>query len=402
MLLDPTDCNTVEMANQFENMPRFALETTFASWQSKHMELEMTIPDEDKKDEHDRLIQMCTDKMSLICAQLSKLTMPRQEPIEPVSINQHGSNQALNMKLKVLESAVNQMPTFGAGMEPATFIRDIKNYMPDADCALSKSFLLKKLRQKLSPEYLTAYTNHVATVPITTVDEFCDYISETYESRRSIFQHLEKLDSIAMDDSEMSYRDYAAKVQQEIFDLKTIVRQKFIEVKKKKDSNFTGKLTDDDLFSLMAGTLVLRALKNKPDIFNHTIAKIDDCLTGEEIAQIAQSFSERKQTDDPIFQAPTANFAGKTGHNPAKKNSGNNAKRPAYCHYFQAGKCNKSPCSYVHEIRPLKEFHKDAQKNIQRIMAKKTAKQAEKAKTDREINMLASANSAPSVFQYRP
>ena len=77
MLLDPTDCNTVEMANQFENMPRFALETTFASWQSKHMELEMTIPDDDKKDEHDRLIRMCTDKMSLICAQLSKLTVPR-------------------------------------------------------------------------------------------------------------------------------------------------------------------------------------------------------------------------------------------------------------------------------------------------------------------------------------
>ena len=372
----------------------------------------MTIPDEEKKDEHNRQIQMCTDKMSLICAQLSKLTVPRQEQIEPVSTNQHGSNQALNMKLKVLESAVNQMPMFGTGMEPATFIRDIKNYMPDADCALSKSFLLKKLRQKLSPEYLTAYTNHVATEPITTVDEFCKYISETYESRRSIFQHLEKLDSIAMDDSEMSYRDYAAKVQQEIFDLKTIVRQKFIEVKKKKDSNFTGKLTDDDLFSLMAGTLVLRALKNKPDIFNHTIAKIDDCLTGEEIAQIAQSFSERKQTDDPILQPPTVNFAGKTGkpngktgQHPAKKNSGNSYKKPAYCHNFQAGvKCyippNKKHCAFKHEIRPLHEFSPEVR---EQIMAKKMAKQAEKtAKPDREINMAASAQSAPSVFQYRP
>ena len=201
MLLDPTDYNPPDMSAEFENLPKFALETAFSTWLAKQTDLETTTPTAEKKDEHEKHIEKCKDKLKLIGAQLSKITVPKQEQIEPVSTNQQGTNQALNMKLKVLESAVNQMPMFGTGMEPATFIRDIKNYMPDADCDLSKQFLLKKLRQKLSPEYLTAYTNHVATEPITTVDEFCEYINETYESRRSIFQHLEKLDSIAMDES---------------------------------------------------------------------------------------------------------------------------------------------------------------------------------------------------------
>ena len=374
------------MSNEFQCMPQFALETAFSTWQAQQTQLELTTPEADNRDEHARQVQLCKDKVKLICAELMKLKSngghgsTGQEPS-----SQQGSNQVLNMKLKVLEGAVNQMPTFGTGMEPATFIRDIKNYMPDADCDLSKQFLLKKLRQKLSPEYLTAYTNYVATKSIDTVEEFCEYISSTYESKRSIFQHLEKLDSIAMDDPSMSYRDFAAKVQQEIFDLKTIVRTKFIEVKKKKDASFTGKLTEDDLFSLMAGTLVLRSLKSNHDIFNHTISKIDDCLTGEEIAQIAQSFSERKQTDDPHLQLPGVMYAGKTGQHQAKKNWNkydNKPKKVDYCHKFQADACKRDPCPYKHEKRPLHEFSDETRKFI---VAKKKAKLATKEK---EVNMI--------------
>ena len=168
-----------------------------------------------------------------------------------------------------------------------------------------------------------------------------------YTSCKSIFQYFESIDSFERGSQDGSIRDYASRLRNEIFEIETIIDSKYAVVAKKKDASATGVLDKSGMYKLLTGMLVLRSLKQDRELYNHVISRIDDCLDGDEIANIAEAFYERKQTDDPLLSnvAPVVNHVSKRGkgRNGTKSNAD---KLP--CFKFFDGKCNDGECSFAH------------------------------------------------------
>ena len=253
----------------------------------------------------------------------------------------------LNMRIKLVENAISELNTFGSGCEVSTFVRDVKNKVHLANCATSKEYMLERLVTRLSPEYQTRYFTNTQTTPIKTIDSFLEYVKETYTSCKSIFQYFESIDNFERGTEDGSIRDYASRVRNEIFEIETIIDSKYKVVANKKDPSADGVLGKTGVYKLLTGMVVLRSLKQDRELYNHVISRIDDCLDGDEIANIAEAFYERKQTDDPLLSklAPSVNYVNKRGKGKGGPKS-NTDKLP--CFKFFDGNCNNDNCSFAH------------------------------------------------------
>ena len=143
-----------------------------------------------------------------------------------------------------------------------------------------------------------------------------------------------------MGDNETSFRDYASRLQNKVFEIKTIIDSKSATVAKKKGSSSNGFLAKSALFKLLTGMVFLRSLKKDRELYNHVISRIDDCLDVSEIANIAEAFCERKQTDDPLLtNVATVNHV----------KGGYNVKSSKPCFFNFEGRCKKgADCRFAH------------------------------------------------------
>ena len=249
----------------------------------------------------------------------------------------------LNMRIKLVENAISELNTFGSGCEVSTFVRDVKNKVHLANCATSKEYMLERLVTRLSPEYQTRYFAYTKIKPIKTIDSFLEYVKETYTSCKSIFQYFESIDNFERGSEDGSIRDYASRVRNEIFEIETIIDSKYKVVANKKDPSADGVLGKTGVYKLLTGMVVLRSLKQDRELYNHVISRIDDCLDGDEIANIAEAFKERKQTDDPLLSslAPVVN------HVKGGKSLKNGGSRP--CFFNFDGLCDRGDnCWFDH------------------------------------------------------
>ena len=213
------------------------------------------------------------------------------------------ANTLLGIKVKAIDRAINQLEVFGPGSECFTFIRNVKNLAAFAECEPTRAYMITALYTKLAPEYQTRY--NAKEKPITTVEEFTGWIAKTFQSKKSIFQYLQGLDQMARKEDE-SVRDYAGRIDEEMFDVKTIVYAKFLEEKKKKDPDFDKTIGPDDVFDFFAGTILLRDLQNDREAFNYTITRVDDCFGAQDVANVAAAYKERSQGTDPLLSDPIA------------------------------------------------------------------------------------------------
>ena len=310
------------------------------------------------------------------------------------------NNGQLQVQIKLVENAVSELKVFGSGDEVSTFVRDVQNIAHLADCDLTKKYMLNRLFTRLSPEYQTRYRAYVATNSITTVDGFLSYIKETYSSCKSIFQHFELLDNFEMGDSETSLRDYASRLQNEIFEIETVIKSKYATVAKKKDSSSNGTLDESALFKLLTGMVFLRTLKKDRELYNHVISRIDDCLDATEIANIAEAFKERKQSDDPLLShvAPVVNHVNKGGRDDKKGREQKNV--PCFRHF--ENKCTKgNRCPYSHEKTSLKELNEHGYQKYKAKAAKYNNVATKKEDNeDKLLGMGAAYVHGASGFQY--
>ena len=281
------------------------------------------------------------------------------------------NNGQLTLQGRLVENAISELKTFGSGSEVSTFVRDIKNMAHLATCDQTKQYMLNRLFTRLSPEYQTRYVAHVQTNPIKTIDGFLAYIKDTYASCKSIFQHLELLDSFEMAKDEVTFRDYASRLENEVFEIETVIDAKFATLAKKKDNSATGVLGKADMYKLFTGVVFLRTLRKDRELYNHVISKIDDCVSASEIANIADAFKERKQSDDPLFSnvVPAVNHVNKGG----KKNKNRQSNTPCFLKF--ENRCKKGDdCPFSHKKATLEEVNERGyQKWKTRIAASKAA-----------------------------
>ena len=99
-------------------------------------------------------------------------------------------------------------------------------------------------------------------------------------------------------------RDYAGRIEEQMFDVQTIVAAKFKEGKKKVKPDFEGELATENVFAFMAGTILLRGLQNDREAYNYTITRVDECFDARDIANVAAAYKERSQYTDPILSNP--------------------------------------------------------------------------------------------------
>ena len=301
------------------------------------------------------------DKHRTEIKELLALNVPKQDPT-PVQAasTQPVNNQQLNMKLKCIEKAMETIKTFSSGMESALFVRAIKNYAHLAEDQDTTKYFLACIFTKLSPEYQVAYRNYTTDNTIDTVQKFITYINKQYESKKSIFQLLEEFDHFTKGAHEKSNRDYAGRLNEVFSERKTVVKAKFAEIQKAKSKSEN--MTADDVFNFWEGMIFLRSLKSDRDVYNYTINQIDECLQSLDIAQVADSYKERSQSDDPIFvsSSPAINYVrGNNGNKDenstkkAMKKKENNDKRKERmknqpCFFFQVDKCTHKKCPRKH------------------------------------------------------
>lgn len=218
----------------------------------------------------------------------------------PPSMN-HGqvgiSNTEMNMKLKTISEAVNGLEKFGPGSEPSTFVRNIKSLKMLAKCKQTESFMVGMLFTRLSDEYKPTYAKYAEEHACTTVDDFVKYINTQYESRKSIYQFMEELDSVQLRQNECM-RDFGTRLEQKMFELETAVKAKFIELKKRKEPEFDGDMTTDDVFKMFTGMSLIKALQPNKGLYTHVMTKADDCFSALDLANIADAYTQRSQDDE--------------------------------------------------------------------------------------------------------
>ena len=261
------------------------------------------------------------------------------------------SNTEMNMKLKTISEAVNGLEKFGPGSEPSTFVRNIKSLKMLAKCKQTESFMVGLLFTRLSDEYKPTYAKYAEEHACTTVDDFVKYINTQYESRKSIYQFMEELDSVQLRQNECM-RDFGTRLEQKMFELETAVKAKFIELKKKKEPEFDGDMTTDDVFKMFTGMSLIKALQPNKALYTHVMTKADDCFSALDLANIADAYTQRSQDDEGTVM----HARGQSGGGNQNRNGGNNQNRnqstkltgpPGVCWRLHNGKkCTRNNCKW--------------------------------------------------------
>ena len=231
-----------------------------------------------------------------------------------------------------------------------TLLRSVTNIAIQAgDGQFLIDFLLNQLQVRLCPQYQTTLVNFKMTNKVNSIDDFKKFLREHFDSKKSIFLCLEQIDGIEKGSTE-SYRDLASKVEQQLFDITTVVEAKW---KAASDANKSQEMSASDVFSLIGGMQVLRIMRKDTDLDNHCITRIDTALDASGIANIAMSYIERKQSTDPVMSnIPAVNWTN-------QQNS-----KPQICFDFQKGRCTRNPCQYRHE--KIENFNRNRSGGYQR------------------------------------
>ena len=250
----------------------------------------------------------------------------------------------LNSTMRTIDGIVDKIPVFSPGMEVQLFLRQVgtASYLAGSD-PLAVDHLIKRLVTRLCPEYCDIYTSHVATTPIKTIEEFKSFFSSEFETKKSVFQIMQSIDTWARKPTE-THRDYASRIRHDMFDLIGVVKAKWKEAKKQENASFDKEMEVDDIFRLIGGMVLLRDVALDRAMFDHVITRIDKATDASGIASVVMGYSDRKQTTDPVMSN-----VGEVNH----ANGQHRDKPNGVCWtWLDTGDCrNRDQCSWKHPMR---------------------------------------------------
>ena len=266
--------------------------------------LEKEAADEKRKQEREDAAELRRQQLEDEEREERKQERKIKQELDAERSTPHGgaSNAEANMRTHAIKEAVNGLTKFKAGVEPATFVRNVKNVAGQAKSEAEKEFMLMLLFNRLSPEYQTAYRNYEKTKAVNTIEEFCAHITQQYESKKALSQYFNDLYDIGRREKE-SLDSLAARIEENMFDGETAIRAKFVELKKKLNPEFDSELTVSDVFALMGVSSMVRALKTDKDCHMYTMTRSDECFSASDIANVAKAFTERSERDSPFMNS---------------------------------------------------------------------------------------------------
>ena len=265
-----------------------------------------------------------------------------------------GSSNCIDKNLdKDIRDKVASIAEFGPSSDVATFLQNVAVVYDtlvkgNSDERVEIEFV-RKCKLRLDNSYLTALNAH--STPITTYQQFVDYMDSKHQSKKSAYQYLETITDLEMKPDE-SYTDFALRAQIAVGRAATIVKNKWSKHVLDKNSSATEKekqMSADDVIAVTVYQLVLQQIKRNKTVYNAIINDLDKTWTGMEIANKALSIADR-QLDEIQSQPATVLHA--------------NTNVRQICYNFLLDQpCISSPCPYHHDLRLRKSIDRKTEHN---------------------------------------
>ena len=252
-----------------------------------------------------------------------------------------------------IRDRVARISEFGPASDVSMFIREARvvfnALVKGQDARVEKEFC-RKLKMRLCDVYLEQLDRQSPTMEH--FDTFVEYMDANHMSKKSAYQYMQSISELERRPDE-NIKDFALKVEAQVDRVATIVQAKFdkakdaeFKVKAEPGGTVPAKMTAKDVFTMLAGSVVLAEVKRETSTYNAIINDLDTCWSGREIALKALAVSDRISRAPDTVETITIAHAKSTNEKPI-------------CWNFRDDKpCVKKPCPFVHDYNSRAEQRK--------------------------------------------
>ena len=302
-----------------------------------------------------KVVSAAQAEMQLIGERLAELLDEGKSSIEPKVDAQLA---------KDIRDRVSTIALFGPGSELSLFLREcqvIYDTLVKNNGALVEAEFTRKLKLRINFDYLGQL--NATNEDMSTFVEFKCYMEENHSSQESHYQCLEELEGLQILKSE-SYKDFALRINLLTRRVETVVAarwaKKYSTASVKTDPGaaakpgVTGAMQAHDVFELIAGLYLLKAVRQDAQTYAAICGDLDKCWNACAIANRAAGFADKCQPEVIVSEPNLVHY---TSQKP----------RQGYgvCRDFLRSICRRDKCRYSHDqsVKDIVDEAKDSAKD---------------------------------------
>lgn len=267
-----------------------------------------------------------------------------REDTKPVNTS---IRQDLN-KQKKMKISLEGISKFSPGNDVNHFMAKLSNlyalFEVKNDTDLELAFV-RSAKARLCDAYLTELVQSSAAT--STFSELKKYLSETFESKVSIYQKLDALWTMEPKPKE-TFTDLATRLSNEGFNTLTSIRAQY-----NKQKNNTGDMPDKAFMDIVLAQCMIQVIKNsdRKNVFNLMCHELDTVFSPHEVATKAENIGQKLLKEENIVM-PQSFYAGAksaSGEGAPKSDAPNKPKLDCF-EWLDTGKCKRGDkCKYKHD-----------------------------------------------------
>ena len=247
---------------------------------------------------------------------------------------------------KDIRDRVNTIALFGPGSELSLFLREcqvIYDTLVKNEGDLVEAEFTRKLKLRIAFDYLGQL--NTSNEGMSTFAEFKSYMEDNHSSQESHYQCLEELEGLQMMKSE-SFKDYALRINLLTRRVETVVAARWakknatvsVKTDLSSEPNPSGKMQAHDVFELISGLYLLKAVRQDAPTYAAVCGDLDSCWNACAIATKAANFADKCRPETKVSE-PNLIY-----HSTQKTTEWSGT-----CHDFLRDKCKRSKCRYTHD-----------------------------------------------------
>ena len=299
-------------------------------------------------------------------AELDTMIKGKEKPEQSTS-----ASSAVDKTLdKDIRDRVARIPEFGPASDVSVFVRECRviynALVKDQGDQVELEFC-RKLKLRLCSSYLEELDRQKTAV--VKFDDFTEYMDAHHMSKKSAYQYMATISELEKRPDE-NIKDFALKVEAEVDRVATVIQAKFVKakaaakVKLEQSQDTATEMTAKDVFTLLAGSVVLAEVKKSTATYNAIINDLDACWSGREIALKAQAVSDRISNATDTVDTIHINHA---------KSAGSKSGTAGVCWKYLEGKdCPGGDCRFIHDSA-LRDLFKKQQQQPNRSQQQKSS-----------------------------
>ena len=148
---------------------------------------------------------------------------------------------------------------------------------------------LRQVEQRLSPDYRHSFQLNTQDKAISTWPQMEEYLLSCHKSNTTVFQELQKLESLTMGRDEL-LRDFSARIKSCGGDAYTIIKSKFRDEYKRE-------LTLDDFMEIYKSSIMIKQMQQHhvySGFYDQIVKDLDHVYKVEDVASKASIFADRQ------------------------------------------------------------------------------------------------------------